>query len=63
MTDSSASSSIPADRLPALVQNDMVKRLIWSAVMAGVSALVAIAARKAAERVWVYVFDEGPPVA
>ncbi len=62
--DSSTSStkSVPADRLPAVVQNDMVKKLIWSGVMAAVSALAAIAARKAAEQIWVRVFDEGPPI-
>ncbi len=60
MTDSS-SKSIPADNLPAIVQNEMIKRLIWSGVMAGISALAAIAARKAAEAVWTRVFDEEPP--
>lgn len=62
MTDSSASSSIPADRLPAVVQNDLAKKLIWSGLMAGVSALTAIVARKAAEQIWQRVFDERPPV-
>lgn len=43
------------------MQNDMVKKLVWSGVMAGVSALAAIAARKVAEQVWIRVFDEPPP--
>lgn len=43
------------------MQNDLVKKLVWSGVMAGVSALAAIAARKAAEQIWVRVFNEPPP--
>lgn len=61
MTDAGATTSPRADQLPALVQNDLVKRLIWSGVMAGMSALAAIAARKAAEQIWVRIFDETPP--
>jgi hypothetical protein len=58
---SSSSSGVPADRLPAVVQHDLVKRLIWSGVMAGVSALAAIAASKLAEQIWTRVFGEEPP--
>lgn len=61
MADTSARSSVPADRLPAVVQNDLVKKLIWSGVMAGVSALAAIAASKLAEQLWRRIFDEDPP--
>ncbi len=43
------------------MQNDLVKKLVWSGVMAGVSALAAIAARKAAEQIWIRVFNEPPP--
>lgn len=49
------------EKVPAM-QNDMVKKLVWSGVMAGVSALAAIAARKVAEQVWIRVFDEPPPI-
>lgn len=49
-------------RMPAAMQNDLVKKLVWSGVMAGVSALAAIAARKAAEQIWIRVFNEPPPI-
>jgi hypothetical protein len=45
-----------------VVHNDLVKKLMWSGVLAGVSALAAIAARKAAEQIWVRLFNEPPPV-
>ncbi|MGB0872960.1 MAG: hypothetical protein ACPGWS_02075 [Solirubrobacterales bacterium] len=53
--------STTIQRMPAAMQNDLVKKLVWSGVMAGVSALAAIAARKAAEQIWVRVFNEPPP--
>ena len=43
------------------MQNDLVKKLVWSGVMATVSAIAAIAARKAAEQIWIKVFNEHPP--
>lgn len=49
-------------RMPAAMQNDLVKKLVWSGVMAGVSALAAIVARKAAEQIWIRVFNEPPPI-
>jgi hypothetical protein len=49
------------ERLPATMQNDLVKKLVWSGILAGVSALAAIAARKAAEQIWIRVFNEPPP--
>lgn len=49
-------------RMPAAMQNDLVKKLVWSGVMAGVSALAAIAARKVAEQIWIRVFNEPPPI-
>lgn len=62
MADPTATSSAAQDRLPAVMQNDLVKKLVWSGVLAGVSALAAIAARKAAEQIWIRVFNEQPPV-
>lgn len=49
-------------KVPAAMQNDMVKKLVWTGVMAGASALAAIAARKLAEQIWIRVFNEPPPV-
>ena len=39
----------------------MVKRLVWSALLAGVGALAAIAANRMAGVVWRQIFDEDPP--
>ena len=39
----------------------MVKRLMWQGLLAGVSALVATVANRAAATVWRRVFDEEPP--
>jgi hypothetical protein len=43
------------------MQNEMVKRLIWSGLLAGVGALATIAANRVAAAIWVRVFDEDPP--
>jgi hypothetical protein len=39
----------------------MVKRLMWSGLMAAVGALATIAANRAATVVWRRLFDEDPP--
>jgi hypothetical protein len=43
------------------MENEMIKRLLWSAVLAGSSALASIAAARVAAIVWRRVFDEDPP--
>jgi hypothetical protein len=43
------------------MDNEMVKRLLWSGVLAGSSALASIAAARLAAVVWRHVFDEDPP--
>ena len=44
-----------------VAQNEMMKRLIWSGLVAGVGALAAIAANRVAATIWRRVFDEDPP--
>jgi hypothetical protein len=44
-----------------VVQNDMVKRLMYSALLAGLGALASVAANRAAALVWRRVFGEEPP--
>ena len=39
----------------------MVKRLIWSGLLAGASALASILAHRAATLVWRRLFAEEPP--
>jgi hypothetical protein len=43
------------------MENDIVKRLAWSGVLAASSALASLAASKVAALLWRRVFDEDPP--
>lgn len=43
------------------MENDMVKRLMWSGVLAACGALASFAAQRAAAMLWRRVFDEEPP--
>lgn len=43
------------------MDNEIVKRLAWSGVLAASSALASIAATRIAAFVWKRVFDEEPP--
>jgi hypothetical protein len=45
----------------AAVQDDLMKRLIWSGLLAAMGAIASIAANRAAATVWRRVFDEDPP--
>jgi hypothetical protein len=44
-----------------MMQNEMVKRLMWSALLAGASALAGLVATRAAAMLWRQMFDEEPP--
>jgi hypothetical protein len=43
------------------MQNDLVKRLAWSGLLAGLGALATIATTRLATVIWVRLFDEDPP--
>ena len=43
------------------MDNDIFKRLVWSGVLAGTSALASIVAARVAAFAWRRVFDEDPP--
>ncbi len=43
------------------MENEIVKRLVWSGVLAASSALASIAATRLAAVVWRRVFNEEPP--
>jgi hypothetical protein len=43
------------------MENEMVRRLLWSGVLAASSALASIAAARLAAVIWRRVFDEEPP--
>jgi hypothetical protein len=43
------------------MENEMVKRLVWSGLLAGFGALASIVAQRGAALVWRRLFDEEPP--
>jgi hypothetical protein len=43
------------------MSDDLMKRLMWSALLAGFGALASLATQRAAGVVWRRVFDEEPP--
>jgi hypothetical protein len=43
------------------MDNDLVKRLVWSGMLAGVGALASIVAARAAGILYRRLFDEDPP--
>ena len=43
------------------MENELVKRLMWSGLLAGVGALTTIVANRIATEIWTRVFDEDPP--
>jgi hypothetical protein len=43
------------------MDNDMVKRLMWSGLLAGLGALASIATSKVAAVIWRRAFREDPP--
>jgi hypothetical protein len=42
-------------------ESPLIKRLIWSGLLAGFGALASVASTRAAALVWRRVFDEDPP--
>lgn len=44
-----------------LMDNDLVKRLMWTGLLAGTGALVSIVANRLATIIWIRVFNEDPP--
>jgi hypothetical protein len=43
------------------VNNDIVKKLVWSGLLAGTGALASVAAHRVAVFIWERVFGEDPP--
>jgi hypothetical protein len=44
------------------MDNDVVKRLMWSGLLAGVGAVTSIVSTRVAAAIWLRVFKEDPPV-
>ena len=43
------------------MENDLVKRLVWSGMLTAASALASLLASRAAAVLWRRLFDEEPP--
>jgi hypothetical protein len=43
------------------VDNDILRRLLWTGLVAAAGALATVAANRVAAAIWVRVFDEDPP--
>ena len=43
------------------MDNDLAKRLMWSALLAGLGALASIATTRVAAMIWRRAFGEDPP--
>lgn len=44
-----------------MTDNEIVRRLMWSGLVAGLGALATVATTKLATLIWVRVFGEDPP--
>jgi hypothetical protein len=42
-------------------ENEIVKRLMWSGLLAGLGALASIATMRIATLIWYRLYDEDPP--
>lgn len=47
--------------MSALTENDLMRRLMWSGLLAGTGALASILAHRVAGFIWMRVFKEEPP--
>jgi hypothetical protein len=43
------------------VDNDIVRRLLWTGLVASTGALAAVLANRVAAAIWIRVFKEEPP--
>jgi hypothetical protein len=43
------------------MENEMVKRLMWSGLLAALGAAATVAVQRVAGTIWRRVFDEEPP--
>jgi hypothetical protein len=47
--------------MQAMPSNEMVKRLMWSGLLAGLGAIASIATTRAAAMIWRRLYGEDPP--
>jgi hypothetical protein len=44
-----------------MTESPLLKRLLWSGLLAGTGALATLAAARASALIWKQIFDEEPP--
>lgn len=44
-----------------MAESDLVKRLVWSGLLAGIGAIASIATQRIASMIWMRAFGEEPP--
>jgi hypothetical protein len=44
-----------------MTESPLVKRLIWSGLLAGTGAIASLVATRFASMIWMRLFDEEPP--
>ena len=44
-----------------MTESPLVKRLIWSGLLAGTGAIASLVATRVASMIWMRLFDEEPP--
>jgi hypothetical protein len=44
-----------------MTDNEIVKRLMWSGLLAGIGALATVVTTRVATLIWVRLFGEDPP--
>ena len=47
--------------MTAMLESPLVKRLLWSGMLAGIGALATLASTRVAAMIWMRVFGEEPP--
>ena len=50
-----------SERIHLMQSNEMVKRLVWSGLLAGIGALASIATTRLAALIWRRIYGEDPP--
>lgn len=43
------------------MENEVIRRIAWSGILAGCGAIASIAAHKVAEQIYIKLFGEEPP--
>jgi hypothetical protein len=47
--------------MPSMTESPLLKRLLWSGLLAGTGALATLVSTRVATTIWMRVFGEEPP--